>query len=89
MDGTEVPLEPKKTGYAAGAVMAKHCQRGIEFMKYKLTMEFETEIPYKEWDVSSETNSASNATLAVALIHALGIQAKETLIDNIILQKVD
>lgn len=58
-------------------------------MKYRLTMEFETEKPYKEWDVNSETNSASNATLAIAFIHALGIQAKETLINNIILQKVD
>lgn len=49
-------------------------------MKYKLTMEFETEKPYKEWDVSPYTNEA----LAIALIKALGI--KEAIINNIALQ---
>lgn len=51
-------------------------------MKYKLTMEFETNKPYNEWDLSLYTNTA----LALALIEALGIKAKETLVNNIVLQ---
>lgn len=50
-------------------------------MKYKLTMEFETEKSYKEWDVSLYTNTA----LALALIKELGLKANETLVNNIIL----
>nr|DAH42633.1 MAG TPA: hypothetical protein [Caudoviricetes sp.] len=54
-------------------------------MKYKLIMEFETENPYKEWDVSPYTNEA----LAIALINALGIKAKETLVKSLILRRVE
>lgn len=54
-------------------------------MKYKLTMEFETEKPYKEWDVSPYTNAA----LAIALISALGLKAGETLVNNIALWRAE
>lgn len=54
-------------------------------MKYKLIMEFETEKPYKEWVVSPYTNEA----LAIALINALGIKAKETSVNNLILRRVE
>lgn len=54
-------------------------------MKYKLTMEFETEKSYKEWDVSLYTNTA----LALALIKELGLKAKETLVNNIILWRAE
>lgn len=54
-------------------------------MKYKLIMEFETEKPYKEWDVSPYTNAA----LAIALISALGLKAGETLVNNIALRRAE
>ena len=54
-------------------------------MKYKLTMEFETEKPWREWNVSIHTNKA----LAKALIKKLGLKAKETLVNNIILRRVE
>lgn len=54
-------------------------------MKYKLTMEFETEKPYKEWDVSPYTNAA----LAIALIGALGLKAGGTSVNNIVLRRAE
>lgn len=54
-------------------------------MKYKLIMEFETKKPYKEWDVSPYTNEA----LAIALINALGIKVKETLVKSLLLRRVE
>ena len=54
-------------------------------MKYKLTMEFETNKPYNEWNISPYTNK----DLAVALIKALGINKDSALINNIILRIID
>ena len=53
-------------------------------MKYKLTMEFETNKPYNEWNISPYTNK----DLAVALIKALGISKDDALINNIILRRI-
>ena len=53
-------------------------------MKYKLTIEFETNKPYNEWNISPYTNK----DLAVALIKALGINKDGTLINNIILRRI-
>ena len=54
-------------------------------MKYQLTMEFETNKPYNEWNISPYTNK----DLAVALIKALGINNKDgALINNIILRRI-
>lgn len=54
-------------------------------MKYKLTMEFETNKPYNEWNISPYTNK----DLAVALIKALGINKDGAFINNIILRRID
>lgn len=54
-------------------------------MKYELTMEFETEKLWREWNLSIHTNKA----LAKALIKALGIKSRGVFVNNIVLRRAE